>query len=142
MSLAMTLVAALIVSPVGGGSTPPPPDRMWRNAHLFDMQPERRESSAAMKTLFASYFALQAADVYSTAAAQRSGAREINPVMDGNLGQVLAVKAVTGLTTYYAVNKMAKTNRKAAVVALAVLNAVTAAVVVHNLNTKGVRAWI
>jgi hypothetical protein len=138
MSLAMTLVAALVLSPVDG-SAPPRSERMWRNASLFEVQPERREPSAAMKTLFGSYFALQGADVYSTAAAQRSGAHEINPVMDGNLGQVLAVKALTGLTTYYAVNKMAKTNRKAAIVTLAILNGVTAAVVVHNLKNSGVR---
>ena len=57
--------------------------------------------------------------------------------MDGNLGQVMAVKAVTGLTTYYAVNRMAKTNKKAAIVTLAILNGVTAAVVAHNLKTAG-----
>jgi hypothetical protein len=135
MSLAMTLAAALVLSPVDGSTPPPPPDRMWRNARLFEVQPEKREPSAAMKTLFGSYFALQGADVYSTAAATRSGAREINPVMDGNLSQVLAVKALTGLTTYYAVNKIAKTNRKAAIVTLAILNGVTAAVVVHNMKT-------
>jgi hypothetical protein len=33
-------------------------------------------------------------------------------IMEGNLGQVMAVKAVTGLTTYYAVNRMATTNKK------------------------------
>ena len=138
MSLAMTLVAVLVLSP-GGENTPPPPDRMWRNAHLFDLRPETREPSAAMKTLFGAYFALQGADIYSTAVARRAGAREINPVMDGNVGQVLAVKAVAGLTTYYAVNRMAKNNRKAAVVTLAILNGVTAAVVVHNVKNKGVR---
>ena len=136
MSLAMTLVAGLALLPV---DAPPPPDRMWRNARLFEIQAERREPSAAIRTLFGSYVALQGADVYSTAAARRSGGREINPVMDGNLGQVLAVKAVTGLTTYYAVNKMARNNRKAAIVTLAILNGVTAAVVVHNLKNSGVR---
>ena len=137
MSLAMTLVAALVLSPVGE-STPPPPDHMWRNARLFDVQPETRQPSAAMKTLFSSYFALQGADVYSTAVARRSGAREVNPVMDGNLGQVLAVKAIAGFTTYYAVNKIARNNRKAAIVTLAILNGVTAAVVVHNVKNKDV----
>jgi hypothetical protein len=143
MSLALSLVAALVCSSGGNAAAP---EQTWRpfTAHqtvtssvsggIFERRPAR-ESSPAIKALFGSYFALQGADVYSTAAARRAGAREINPVMEGNLGQVMAVKAVTGLTTYYAVNRMARTNKKAAIVTLAILNGVTAAVVVHNMKT-------
>ena len=146
MSLAMSLVAALVCSSGGNAAAP---DQTWRpfaTAHqtvtssvsggIFERRPAR-ESSPAIKVLFGSFFALQGADVYSTAVARRAGAREINPVMEGNLGQVMAVKAVTGLTTYYAVTRMAKTNKKAAIVTLAILNGVTAAVVAHNLKTAG-----
>ena len=94
----------------------------------------KRKPSSTLRALYASYFALQGADVYSTVAARRSGAREINPVMSDNLGQVMAVKAATGLTTYYAVNRMAKSNKKAAIVTLAILNGVTAVVAAHNLK--------
>lgn len=95
---------------------------------------ERPAMSPALKTLLGSYTVLQGLDVYSTAVARRAGAYEANPVMDGPMGQALAVKAATGALTYYAVHKMAKKNRKAAVITMAVLNGVTAAIVANNMK--------
>lgn len=137
MSLAMPFVAALVFSSGGNAAVS---DKAWTKGGstvVLELHPSTRGSSSVLNVLYGSYFSLQGADVYSTMVARRAGAREINPVMDGNLGQMMAVKAVTGLTTYYAVNRMAKTNKKAAIVTLAILNGVTAAVVVHNLKTPG-----
>ena len=137
MSLAMSLVAALVFS---SGVNAPVSDRALTfasSAQILQPRSELRASSPALKTLYVSYFSLQGADVYSTMMAGRTGAREVNPIMDGNLGQMMAVKAVTGLTTYYAVNRMARTNKKAAIVTLAILNGVTAAVVAHNMKVSG-----
>ena len=137
MSLAMSLIAALVFS---SGVKAPVSDRALRfasGAQILEPRSEVRGSSPALKTLYISYFSLQGADVYSTMVARGTGAREVNPIMDGNLGQMMAVKAVTGLTTYYAVNRMAKSNKKAAIVTLAILNGVTAAVVAHNVKGTG-----
>jgi hypothetical protein len=145
MSLAMSLVAALVFS---SGSHPAASEnRVSADARtekveatsvfvpVLELRPETRgASSSTLKVLYGSYFSLQGLDVYSTAAARRSGAHEVNPMMRGSLGQALAVKTVTGLTTYYAVNRMAKKNKTAAIVTMAVLNGVTAAVVVHNMK--------
>ena len=134
MSLAMSLVAALVLTSGGDAATP---DKIVLTPQALELPRAAPGPSRTLRALYGSYFALQGADVYSTIAARRAGAREVNPVMDGNVGQALAVKAVAGLTTYYAVNRMAKTNKKAAIVTLAILNGVTAAVVAHNLNTAG-----
>ena len=97
---------------------------------------ERPSSSPALKTLLGTYIVLQGLDIYSTGAARRAGAHEANPVMDRGMMQATAVKAVTGLTTYYFVNRMAKKNRKGAVITMAILNGVTAAVVANNLKNS------
>lgn len=97
---------------------------------------ERPSSSPALKTLIASYSVLQGLDMYSTSVALRAGAREANPVMNRGLAQATALKAVMGLTTYYAVNRLSKKNRKAAVVTMAILNGVTAAVVANNMRNS------
>jgi hypothetical protein len=98
--------------------------------------PEPARSSRTLRTLFATYGALQGLDIYSTNVAVRAGAYEANPLMAGNTGRVLGMKAVMGLTTYYAVNNIAKKNRKMAVITMFVLNGVSAAVVAHNLRNS------
>lgn len=97
---------------------------------------DRPTLTPALKSLVGTYAVLQGLDVYSTAVARRAGAREVNPVMDGNMGQVIAAKAVSGLVTYYAVQKMAKKNRKGAIITMAIINGVTAAVVANNMRNS------
>jgi uncharacterized protein DUF5658 len=97
---------------------------------------ERPSSSPALKVLYGSYGVLQGLDVYSTSAALRGGAREANPLMDTHAGHAIAFKAAIGLSTYYAVNKLSKKNRKAAIVTIAILNGVTAAVVANNMKNS------
>lgn len=95
-----------------------------------------RPTSSAVKALFGSYLALQALDVYSTTAALKAGAHEANPIMDTNPAQAMGIKALMGLTTYYTVHKMAKKNRKGAIVTMVILNGVTAAVVANNVKNS------
>jgi hypothetical protein len=133
MSLAMSLVAALVVT--SGGEASVPEKTPVALPLTLELPQDVQGSSRSLRALYGSYFALQGADVYSTVVARRTGAREVNPVMEGTVGQALAVKAIAGLTTYYAINRMAKTNRKAAIVTLAILNGITAAVVANNIKT-------
>jgi hypothetical protein len=95
-----------------------------------------RPAPKSLKVLYGSYAALQGLDVYSTAVALKAGAREANPLMDTNTGSAIGLKAAMSLTTYYAVNKLGKKNRKGAVVVMAILNGVTAAVVANNLKNS------
>lgn len=88
----------------------------------------------SVKALFGSYTVLQGLDIYSTSMALRRGAREANPLMPTSMGQAIAFKAAMNLTTYYAVNKMSRNNRKAAIVTMVILNAVTAGVVANNMK--------
>ena len=134
MSSVMSLVAALVLTSGGNVATP---DKIGLTPHALELPRTAQAPSRTLRALYGSYFALQGADIYSTVVARRAGAREVNPVMDGNVGQAIAVKAVAGLTTYYAVNRMAKTNKKAAIVTMAILNGITAAVVANNIKTAG-----
>ncbi len=90
----------------------------------------------SIKALYGSYAVLQGLDMYSTSVALRAGAREANPLMQTSMGHAIGLKAVMGLTTYYAVNKMSKKNRKGAMVTMVILNGVTAAVVANNLKNS------
>jgi hypothetical protein len=141
MSLAASLVAAMVLSSgaVPGNTLHANVRTDQTTASIFapalDVAPDARKSSSpTLKVLYGSYFALQGLDVYSTVAARGAGAQELNPMMSGDLGQAIAVKAVAGVTTYYAVNQIAKHNRKAAIVMMAILNGVTAAVVANNMK--------
>jgi hypothetical protein len=90
---------------------------------------------AALMPLYGSLIALQGADVYFTSKAISSGASEVNPIVKpvaGKAAAAAAVKAGTTALAIYFVERAWKQNRKGAVVVAAVLNAATAAVVVHN----------
>jgi hypothetical protein len=95
---------------------------------------KRPAVSPALKALFASHAAVNALDVYSTLLAKGQGAREMNPIMDGGSARMLGIKAAGGVCTYFVVRRIAKQNRKAAIVTMLVLNGVTAAVAVNNLR--------
>jgi hypothetical protein len=98
---------------------------------------ERPVVSPGLKILFASNAAVHGLDLYSTALARTNGARETNPIMDGGIVRMVGIKAAAGVATYFAVRRMAKQHRKAAIVTMFVLNGVTAAVAVRNLKNAG-----
>jgi hypothetical protein len=105
---------------------------------VLDSWAYERPSSApnALKALYGSYGVLQGLDLYSTSVALKAGAHEMNPVMNGGAAAAAAVKAAMSLTTYYAVHRMAKKNRKGAIVTMAILNGITATVVANNLKNS------
>lgn len=93
-----------------------------------------RKSTKALNALYASYGVLHGLDTYSTRKAIDNGAREANPLMDNGTGRNLATRAVLAAATMGAVKLIAKKNKKAAVVAMVVLNGTMAAVVVNNMK--------
>ncbi len=96
---------------------------------------ERRP--AALPFLYVGYGVLQGLDVHTTARAIEAGAREGNPLLKGfnaRLGATIAVKAATGTATIFAVERLWKRNRVAAIALMAGVNGVTAAVAVYNVR--------
>jgi hypothetical protein len=90
--------------------------------------------SKSLRTLYASYGVLQGLDMYSTIVARTNGAREVNPLLDSGYGQAAATKALFAAGSYLAVQQLARKNKKAAVVTLAVLNVASAFVVTRNFR--------
>jgi hypothetical protein len=91
----------------------------------------------ALPALYATLGAMQALDIYSTRRALAAGATELNPVMRrpaGNVGAMMAVKALSTAGSIYFTERAWKKNRKGAVILMAVVNGVTAAVVANNLK--------
>jgi uncharacterized protein DUF5658 len=97
-----------------------------------------RSRPTALPALYASYAALQAFDVYSTRRALDRGAREVNPLMQGvvgNTGSLLALKAGVGVSTIVAAERLWKTNKTAAVAVMVASNTVSAIVAARNART-------
>lgn len=90
--------------------------------------------SKSLTALYASYGVLQGLDMYSTIAARRNGAREMNPIMSGSYTQATLVKGLVSAGTMAAVKRIEKKNKKAAAFTMVALNVVTAAVVVNNFR--------
>ena len=99
---------------------------VWSGAHTA-----RRP--LALSALYGTYGTLQALDVVTTRRAIAAGAQERNPLMNkGNIGTMIAVKAVAGASTIYFTERLWKKNRVGAVIVMAALNGATAAIVAHN----------
>ena len=98
-------------------------------------EPDTTRRPAALMPLYLSFAALQGMDIHSTTRALNRGAVEANPVMKevvGNQGAFIAVKAAGTVGILYAVEKLRKKNRTAAIVTMVALNAGMAYVVQHN----------
>jgi hypothetical protein len=109
-------------------------DAWAREAREAQEAEARRPSTRALKGLYGSYGVLQGLDMYSTIAARSNGAREVNPTMNLGYAQATALKAGMAATSLIAVRSLAKKNKKAAVVTMIVMNAVTAVVVANNVR--------
>ena len=97
---------------------------------------QRRPS--LLPALYASYGALQVADLVTTVRALDGGAREVNPLMKpavGNRTVMFALKSASAAGAIYLSERMWKKNRVGAIVLMAAVNGVTAAVVAHNMRT-------
>ncbi|MFB3855620.1 MAG: DUF5658 family protein [Vicinamibacterales bacterium] len=85
-------------------------------------------------SMYASFVALQAADVLSTSRALERGGREMNPILPfaSNKAAMFAVKAASATLTIYLSEKIARRNRVAAIVMMAAINSAYTAIVAHN----------
>jgi hypothetical protein len=93
------------------------------------------QSTAALKSLYATTIVMQALDIHSTMAVVSQGGAEANPLMAGlvdNKAAFIAVKAAVTATTIFAARKISKRNKTAAIVMLVAVNSAYALVVSHN----------
>lgn len=135
-STAAALVAALLLSvvPVAAaeraGTEPVAPNAAVAKAWAK----EAGGSSAAVRTLYATYGVVQGLDMVSTVVARNRGAVEANPAMQGSYAKGVAVKAVMGAVTMLAVRQIEKKSKKAAVITMIGANVATAIVVANNIR--------
>jgi hypothetical protein len=96
---------------------------------------DRPRGSALLASLYAATAVMQALDVHSTMKALEAGAVEANPLMSGvtkNRGAFMAAKAAVAAGTVFAVQRIAKRNKVAAIVTAVAINGAYAMVVRHN----------
>ena len=97
------------------------------------------ESKTLRVGMYASFATLQALDGFSTLKALNAGGREANPIMARVVGSpvgLFAVKAGTTAATILLSERLAKRNKMASFVMMAVLNTGYAAVVAHNYRLQ------
>jgi len=134
-STAAALIAALLLSavPVAASeraSEPVAPS----SAVAAAWAKEAGGSSAAVRTLYATYGVVQGLDMVSTVVARNRGAVEANPAMRGSYAKGVAVKAAMGAITLLAVRAIEKKSKKAAVITMIAANVATAVVVANNVR--------
>ena len=96
---------------------------------------DRPRGSAVLTSLYAATAVMQALDVHSTMKALEAGAVEANPLMSGvtkNRGAFMATKAAVAAGTVFAVQRIAKRSKVAAIVTAVAINSAYAMVVRHN----------
>ncbi len=96
---------------------------------------ERPRASGILTSLYAATAVMQALDVHSTLKALDAGAVEANPMMSGvtkNRGAFMATKAAVAAGTVFAVQRIAKRSKVAAVVTAVAINSAYAMVVRNN----------
>ena len=96
---------------------------------------DRPRGSAILTSLYAATAVMQALDVHSTMKALDAGAVEANPLMSGvtkNRGAFMATKAAVAAGTVFAVQRIAKRNKVAAILTGIAINSAYAMVVRHN----------
>ena len=139
VAMAMVLVAipaAAADNGSNGNTTDTTPAAVGASIPTWTLD-QPASSSPTLKVLFGSYAVVQGMDVYSTIKAKQNGAREMNPMMDGGSLQMVGMKLASTAVSYAVVQKLAKKNRKAAIVTMVVLNGLTAAVAANNMRNAG-----
>lgn len=140
-TLAAALTASLMLSVVPVAASERPSEPVAPSAAVAAAwAKESKGSSAAVRTLYATYGVVQGLDMASTMVARNRGAVEANPVMQGSYAKGVAVKAALGAVTVLAVRSIEKKSKKAAIITMIGLNVATAAVVAKNIqNAKRLR---
>lgn len=149
----LTVLAILLVAGSAGAQTGPtvPVDHVQLyvpavSAPLARQGPERAPSMSkrrplVLPALYVSLVALHGADLYSTHAALKNGASELNPLLNGvgrgTAGQT-AVKAVLATSSIMLAERLWKKNKRvSAVVAMVAANAMLAIAVRQNMHNAG-----
>jgi hypothetical protein len=140
-TFAASLAASLMLSVVPVAASERPSEPVAPSAAVAAAwAKESKGSSAAVRTLYATYGVVQGLDMASTMVARNRGAVEANPVMQGSYAKGVAVKAALGAVTVLAVRGIEKKSKKAAIITMIGLNVATAAVVAKNIqNAKRLR---
>lgn len=140
-TLAASVAASLMLSVVPVAASERPSEPVAPSAAVAAAwAKESKGSSAAVRTLYATYGIVQGLDMASTVVARNRGAVEVNPVMQGSYAKGVAVKAALGAVTVLAVRGIEKKSKKAAIITMIGLNVATAAVVAKNIqNAKRLR---
>ena len=140
-TLAASVAASLMLSVVPVAASERPSEPVAPSAAVAAAwAKESKGSSAAVRTLYATYGVVQGLDMASTIVARNRGAVEVNPVMQGSYAKGVAVKAALGAITVLAVRGIEKKSKKAAIITMIGLNVATAAVVAKNIqNAKRLR---
>ncbi len=103
-----------------------------------DVPPSGPRRPLVLVPMYAGLVALQGYDTYSTLAAIRNGAVELNPLMRGTTGQpavFVAFKGATTVASIYAAERLWRNHRKGAAIALmAVTNGMLAIVAANNAS--------
>lgn len=138
-TLAAAVAAGLLISALPANADTPA-DASAPGAIVVPARVERALARpAALPALYASYAALQVFDIYSTRQALARGAREVNPLMHGVVGNPAtfwALKASVTAGTIFAAERLWKNNNKAAAIAVMVAsNGIAAIVASKNAHT-------
>jgi hypothetical protein len=107
------------------------------SAREFEQRFAPAKRSALTLSLYGTLAGLNVLDVVSTRQAVGRGAVELNPLMKDAIGDnamSFGIKGATTLATILAIDRIAKRNRKAGIVAAVIANGVTAAIVANNLR--------
>lgn len=135
-------------TPSSTGAAPQLPSFTPRSLFTEARESATRELEAgarppyALTWLYVTFAALQALDVHSTARAIAAGHGEGNPMMGGIAGNtpaLVAVKGATAVAVIAAGHRLSKKRPRAAALLMVALNAVSAAVVVHNYRAVDAR---
>ena len=96
---------------------------------------DRPRASGLLTSLYAATAVMQALDVHSTLKALDAGAVEANPLMSGvtkNRGAFMATKAAVAAGTVFAVQRIAKRSKVAAIATAVAINGAYAMIVRNN----------
>ena len=127
--------AAFLASVAAATSTPAAAAQPGQPVRIAREMPKSGGGGLGMMSLYASTIALQALDVHSTMTALNRGAVEANPLMGSatsNKPVFFATKAAVAASTVFVANRLAKHNKRVAIVFLAAINSVYAGIVMHN----------
>jgi hypothetical protein len=99
-----------------------------------ELPPEMKRPNL-LPALYVGFGVVQAWDIYTTRAALKSGASEMNPIaapFAGSTGKMIGLKAATGAATIFFTERLRKQNKVAAIAVMAGVNSGLAMIAARN----------